>query len=450
MEHSPPQPPAETPTHARPPVARPSVIQRALQRVPSRRRPALYFETLSSVGTGALITIFSISLVVLQTILEADLIWQALLATMFFGSSLFSPLVTYVGSKIPMRLLVVVPNAVVACLLLGTLVPSGGAALFTLVVGFSFIVRVFPRVAEMNMYRVFYPPTHRGAAVGLTRAVSALSGLSMTLLFWCILYYYPPGYPALYLLVAVLLGSAAWFYSHIPVKKRDMFFRDERLSPWKAFRGGLKAFTSDKRFMQYQTGFAVAGVANHIGLVFIPKVLDEHVGATRPEVGFITAVLPTFMVIASASVWGRFLDKRDPMLGRGIFNMLQLAAFLCYALGGFTRQLWPFMIGTALHGVSNGGGMINWLTGSMYFARSDQVSLYNGIHVCLTGVRGMIGPALGFLLFIDHAEVGTSQITGVGLGWKVFLVSAALSLAGGLYMFYLHKTDQGPRETESA
>lgn len=427
-------------------LARLPGFRQALERMPPRNRPALFYESLANYGTGAFLTMFAITLVVLQTILHAELWCLALLATMFFGSSLISPLVTWVGRRVPMRLLVIIPNALVAGLLLLTLLPQSGPLLLTLVVGSSFLIRAFPRVAEMNMFRVLYPVTHRSTAIGWTRAVSAISGLSITLLSWWWFSAYPQHYEWLYCLVAALMLFASVCYSRIPVSRRNMFARNDPISPWRAFRSGFSAFVADRRFMQYQLGFAIAGIANHMALMLIPKVLDDRVQASPATVGFITAVFPTMMIIGSSPLWGRFLDRRNPMVGRCIFNMLQCGAFVFYAIGGLTMQTWPFFLGTALHGISNGGGMINWLTGSMYFARQDQVPLYNGIHVCLTGVRGFIGPAVGYLLFIGPTSVGGETITGMGLGPWVFAVSAVLSLAGGMFMLYLHATDTGPRE----
>ena len=131
------------------------MLKSTLARLPARRRPALSLETWSSIGTGAFtVTVWPIALVVLETILEADLWYQALIAIMFLGSSLFSPLVAYAGRHVSMKSLVVVPNLIVAAMLLLTWLPDSGPFVFTMVVGCSFFVRVFPRVAEMNMFRV--------------------------------------------------------------------------------------------------------------------------------------------------------------------------------------------------------------------------------------------------------------------------------------------------------
>ncbi len=447
------------------------ILGRILRRMPTSCQLALYYETFSSVGTGAFITIFSISLLVLESILQAPLLHQAMLAMFFFGSNFLSPMVTYVGRKIPMHLLVIVPNLVVGGLLFLIASPWGGSLFFTLVMGACFFVRVFPRVAEMNMFRVLYPETHRSTAVGWTKAIAAFSGFGITVLSLIWFAVDQDSYAGLYLFVAILLVTSVWYYSRIPIPDRSTYLRDDDIPPIKAFGAGVREFFTDRRFLLYQFGFALAGIANFLSLWLIPDVIRDHVlphafetGHALPfwTVGFgamsvelsveklvmvtIVAVMPVFFVILSSPLWGRYMDGRNPMYARAVFNALQMIAYLMYCLGGVTLQIWPFFVGTTFHAIANGGGTINWLTGSMYFARSEHVSLYNGLHVFLTGLRGMLGPVIGFLLVIDQRELGDVVVKGAGLGAWVFLISAILSLFGMIIMLIMHLLDTGPRE----
>jgi hypothetical protein len=73
-------------------------------------------------------------------------------------------------------------------------------------------------------------------------------------------------------------------------------------------------------------------------------------------VGFIFAVLPVLLMMTSVPFWGRFLDQTNPMFGRALFNSIQCVAFGLHTYGGLTLQLWPMLIGGAVHAVGNGGG----------------------------------------------------------------------------------------------
>lgn len=436
------------------------LLKTALDRMPARRRPALYFESFYNVGNGAFICLFLLSTVVLKTILNGTELHLTIFAAMFGGSSLLSPLVSYIGRRIPMKTLILVPNLIVAVLLIATALPVGGATVFAIVVGLAFVVRVFPRVAEMNMFRVLYPPTHRGAAVGWVKAVAAVSALAVTSLGYWWFSFVPSYYWLLYWLVAILIIGSTLSYWRIPVSRRNIFVRDEEKAPHHAFRDGLRVFFSDRRFLLYQLGFSFAGFANHMAMIFVAEILAEDILATRPIaevvpsfllpflerwdvshqtviVGFIVAFVPAVLIMASAPFWGRFLDRINPMIARSIFNLIQTVAYALYAYGGLTLQLWPMLLGSLTHAIGNGGGTINWLTGSLYFARNEHISLYNAIHVGLTGLRGMIAPICGLYLMSS---------AGLDLGAGIFWVAAALSFLGVLVMLYQGMTDPGPRE----
>ena len=409
-------------------------IRRALSRFPADCREALYYDLLSNIGNGIHLVLFPIALVVLETLLDGTLVHQAILAAFFFGSCLFGLIVTRLGNTIPMRLLVIVPNSIIAFLLCGTLLTSD-PTWFTFLIGTTFVLKVFQQVAEMNMFRVLYPDSHRSQAIGVLRAVSAISGLTITITSWWWFGLWPTLYAVLFCIMGIMLLSAAWFYARVPIPEKSSFEREQE-PLWKSFKQGWRVFFADKAFVRFQLGFALAGIANHLGLFLVPHVMRQEAKAADSTIRFVAAVMPVLLLVMTAPLWGRLLDRKTPMFARGVFNVLQILAFGFYAYGGLSFQVWPFLLGGAIHALSNGGGTINWLTGSMYFAKPEHVSLYNGIHVFLTGLRGFIGPPLALLLYNSTVDIGDTQIEGVGIGYQVFLVSAVLSALGAVMMFW--------------
>ena len=417
----------------------PNFIRRIVTRFPEDCREALYFDLLSNIGNGVNLVLFPIALVVLETLLDGEVWHQAMLASCFFGSCLFGLIVTRLGNTIPMRLLVIVPNSIIAVLLCGTLGPWVDANWFTFLIGTTFVLRVFQQVAEMNMFRTLYPDSHRSRAVGLLRTVSAISGLSLTITSWWWFGLWPAYYAVLFCVMGTLLISSAWFYSHIPMPAGSSYEREQQ-PLWQSFKTGWKVFFADKAFVQFQIGFALAGIANHIGVFLVPRVMRQESLATDSTVRFVASVMPVLLLVMTAPMWGRLLDRKTPMFARGIFNVLQILAFACYGYGGMSLQVWPFIVGGTVHALSNGGSSINWLTGSLYFAKPDNISLYNGIHVFLTGLRGFIGPPLAMFLFIATDSFAGVTIDGLGLGAQVFYVSAVLSAMGAVMMFWQDKS----------
>lgn len=465
------------------------------KRIPTRYRPALFLDSVYNFGTGAFFSLFLLSNVVLKTLLDGTDQHMTALAAMFGGSSLLSPLVAASGRRLRAKSMIIIPNAFVAVLLLCTVfapavlssdsnqeaaatastdsgqstdeqsgsstrtgrefrwadvwslfwpITNWTATLFTAIVGGSFIIRVFPRVSEMNMYRIIYPDTHRGAAVGWLKSLAWISGLGVTLLGYFWIYEFPRYYSAVFILVALMLAIATAFFARIPISRRnviDLRASSKNAQPHgllKGFTDGCRVFLSDRRFMAYQFGFALAGFANHMALVFVTVVLKERVipewsvQSSFALVGFVTAVFPSLLMTISAPLWGRYLDTINPMSARGLFNCFQVVAFAMHTYGAMTMQIWPFIVGTTFHAIGNGGGTINWLTGSLYFARPEDVSLYNSIHVGLTGVRGMIAPIVGLLIYREFGSIA------------IFGTATVLSILGAIAMFIQGRSDPGP------
>jgi len=437
-------------SNPKPPSFGGRIVRAILGRVPRLSRPALFYETFYNFGSGAFLSLFLLSLAALKS----DTIFSPagtkehlmLVAAMFGGSSMLSPLVTYAGRKIPMKLLVVFPNLLVAALLLNTILWRN-ATVFAVTVGLAFLIRVFPRVAEMNMYRVLYPNTHRGRAVGWLRGVAAVAGLVTAVLGTLWFSRMPQYYWAVYCAVAVAMVASTTAYWMIPVSNRTILRPTQKsVAPHRAFWQGIRILCSDTRFVRYQLGFWLAGFANHMSHAYIAESLKTDAQASSTAIFWIVAILPATFMAASSPVWGRFLDRVNPMTGRALFNSLQFVAYGCHFYGGWTAQVWPFVVGSIIHAIGNGGGTINWLTGSLYFAKPEQVPLYTSVHVGLTGVRGMIAPIVGVALYGSSLTIFGVVLPGLGLGPFIFFISALLSLSGSCFMIYLSRHDEGPAE----
>ena len=249
-----------------------------------------------------------------------------------------------------------------------------------------------------------------------------------------------------YWAVGIALGLSALSYARIPVRRKDDFADATAALPHRAFMAGWRVFLADRRFVLYQLGFWFAGFANHMSYAYVAESLKEDVHASDWTVFWIMAVIPALLMSGSAPVWGRLLDRINPMSGRALFNAIQCVAYAFHCYGGLSRQAWPFVVGSIIHAIGNGGGTINWLTGSLYFAKQQHVSLYNSIHVGLTGVRGLLAPILGVLLYGSTLTLGPVQIPGLGLGPILFALSAGLSLCGTLFMSWLTRRDSGSAE----
>ena len=117
------------------------MLRRYLRAVPYRSRPALYYESLYSIGRGAFVALLPFSWVVLKTVLDGEL-WQLTVLGCIWGlSGLLAPGWAWLARLAGLQRLVVWPN-MAGGLALAAVVLVTDATAFVLVVSLAYLVAV--------------------------------------------------------------------------------------------------------------------------------------------------------------------------------------------------------------------------------------------------------------------------------------------------------------------
>ncbi len=117
-----------------------------------------------------------------------------------------------------------------------------------------------------------------------------------------------------------------------------------------------------------------------------------------------------------------------------------------------TNQLWLVAVGMFACGISFGGGQLAWQLGQNAFATKDNVGTYMGLHVMLTGLRGMFAPFLGVGIYHTLSRFLPAGIEGVPGGRWVFAVSvmlATIALVGYIRMSRRYGNELAARDEET-
>ena len=409
-----------------------AMLRRYLKTVPYRSRPALYYESFYSVGRGAFLALWPLSWVVLKTVLDGEL-WHLTAVTCIWGvAGLLSPAWASLSRRVGVRPLVLWPN-IIAGVSLGGIVLVDSATQFLLLVTFAYVIGAPTRLTEMSLYRIFYPSTHRSRAVAWLKGIAVISGSFATLAGTWLVDRHGSRYALLYAVVGIVMIASAWFYGRIPIPRRVRSLMSDPLPLGRALRRAWTIFSQDRRFFRYQIAFFASGFGNLLSLGLVAEVMREELQAPAWAMGMVVAFFPILLQPLSAPLWGRLLDRISPMSARAVFSFFMMLTYSLYCYGGLVTALWPFLVGSLLQGASQSGTQINWTTGSLYFASSQRVPLYNSLHVVLTGFRGLLAPPIGAWLFGP-----------MGLGSWVFAISVVLALVGMIAMMRLAVADPGP------
>jgi len=207
--------------------------------------------------------------------------------------------------------------------------------------------------------------------------------------------------------------------------------RDELnlLEMWRILR-------QDARYRRYMASMWWFGIGNLAAAGPHVMILSD-VFSFGPQVAILaTTVLPTALMPLAIPVWSRVLSRMHVAKFRTYHSwafILSNALYLFAALFAEPISLWA---GCVLKGVALAGGVLGWNLGHHDFAPPDRTSQYMGIHVTLTGLRGLVGPLIAILLYewLERVNPGSG-------GW-VFLIFVFTNLIGWLGFVSIQDDDE--------
>lgn len=207
------------------------------------------------------------------------------------------------------------------------------------------------------------------------------------------------------------------------------------LTPGHSFRRMVDVLQRDRRFARYCVAQSFTGVANLMTVPVVVAVVAQNLDFGDTWGFWISTALiqaiPHLCRVGSIGRSARYFD-RVGVLKLRVFNVACWCASLAFGLLATVAAVESTWLGASyltvsvtffaargvLAGIAFGGGAIAWNIGHLHFAKSTDAEVYMGIHVFLTGVRGLFAPALGMWLFAQ-----TSWFV-----WVFAIVSAVCSL----------------------
>jgi len=186
----------------------------------------------------------------------------------------------------------------------------------------------------------------------------------------------------------------------------------------------FESLRSDPMFRRYMSTMFVFGTGNL--MVTAPLVIMMHDRFGFGYLGgmLIVSSIPILIMPFVLPAWSRLLDRvhivRFRMFHVWAFIAANLAV-LAAALLDVSALLWPAAV---LKGVAIGGGVLGWNLGHHDFAPPELASEYMGVHVTLTGIRGLFAPATGVAIYV------ALEAWRPGGGAGVFMLCLVLNLLG--------------------
>lgn len=241
--------------------------------------------------------------------------------------------------------------------------------------------------------------------------------------------------------VSAILGILMYFNL---MKMLNFFFNKENVTVERSFRmdfrllkdililpirNSIRILKTNRRFLVFEINFFVYGMAFMISSPAIPVFLVDGLNLAYTPISFAKGLIFHTALIMFTPISGKILGVNNPTKFSGymflllIFFPLILIAAKYFPLWGIynspTEILYAsfFLFGTAMSGVT-----IAWNLSSIYYAPHNEVSNYQGVHVTLTGVRGLFSPILGYIIMQMFSPEAALIIASILFGTAGFLM----------------------------
>ena len=182
----------------------------------------------------------------------------------------------------------------------------------------------------------------------------------------------------------------------------------------------------DKDFAIFQRNFFIYGIGFMIILPAIPKFLVEYLKMDYSQTFMAKGIISQLGILFLSPIAGWIHDKKNP----SFFTFIAFFTLGCYPL---ILLISSFLIGSGIEnyvvyfaylifGIGMSGIVISWNMSSIFFAGDDDVSMYQSVHVTLTGLRALIVPFIGYFI-LKYLGVKVVFIISISMFWLASILS---------------------------
>lgn len=286
---------------------------------------------------------------------------------------------------------------------------DGAPALLALATAL-WLLEIVPGPAYTRILQSIYPIAQRGKIMALVRFGMALTILVATPLIGLGLDRL--GYAVVFALAGALglVSSLVFIKMRIVVEPGGAQARSSALD-------AMRAVIHNRRFMMYQLGLILFGLAALTASPIYPDVQINRLQLSYTELGLFGLVQSVSWLIGYF-VWGRVVDRYGALRCIMLTFAIQAVAPLTYA---FATAGWMLLPSFVAIGLVMAGGDIGFTNGCLELSEPDRTQEYAVAQSTIIGLRGFVAPFLG---------VG---LLGLGVAQPiVFLLAALLALVAAV------------------
>ena len=340
--------------------------------------------------------------------------------------------------------------ALIACVVAIALIPVstlGVALLIAFVIGARCCLAGI-LTARSDIWGSNFPRNVRGRATGRLTVVAGLAMAAFGLtLGWAMDTFQSEAqwvYRVVFAFAAAMGLVGVYLFSRVRWRHRAVIMKKEREGAQgpalHTARQMLAVLRDDPTYRRFMAAQFFMGVPNLAAIAPFVLAINEVLKVNNTYAFALTEAIPLITMLVATPLWARLLDRTDIVRFRVIHSWSFVFSSALTAAGLLMQSLLIVVLARTLLGAAFAGGKLAWSLGHHDFAPRHMASLYMGIHVTLTGMRGVTAPFIGALLYTGWSfEVFGERWQFVGMGGWVFALFAFMSMIGAVMFARLRR-----------
>jgi len=188
----------------------------------------------------------------------------------------------------------------------------------------------------------------------------------------------------------------------------------------------VRVLAHDRHYRRYMVAMFTMGIGNLMIPPLLAIIVRERFGMGYLAGILVTGSIPMLVMPLAIPAWASLLDRTHVARFRMVHCWAFIAAHASFLIGLQAGQVVWAYLASVLLGIAFAGGALAWTLGHLDFAPPERTSQYMGVHVTLTGVRGLIAPFLGIGIYrgLESLEEGS--------GAGIFAISMSTGMLASL------------------
>jgi MFS family permease len=340
----------------------------------------------------------------------------AVMLTMPFVGALSGLAFGHMADRLPRMPLVVWPSVAARSLILPLAFMRHPAG-FLVFSSLFYLLSNLNAPAYASVMRSNYSDANRGRLMGNIRMISVGAAAVCSGLASIVLRHGDAGVRWLFPIAAAAGVLSTLVFGRIKVRSIPEALR--RAAP-KGFAASLRAVRGNIPFLVFMAIYFVATAPDKLTVPLEPIRFVDELHVDYQWAALVLGTVVSVFSVGAYYLWAKALKRGRSLVVFTVLVMFFAARFAVIAAAGDRVHLLPAGV---IGGITNAGWDLVPLFCILELADPSNFSLYFGVHTTLLGVRGIIGPAIGTLLYT--AGMPTAH---------VFWLVAALTAFGGLLM----------------